>query len=1210
MPKDEFYAKLDALVSAAKQIRRDGTFGPVDPEEATKDKLIDPLLESLGYTAQRRDKEFHITGEYQVDYLLKRDRPLLLLEAKSLLDKADDLFKKHQAQVTQYIRNYRFDPYAAKWERPVYWIVLTNFAQFHFIRVNEEVPTFSFRLDELIPRRDELWDLLAPENVEHDRIDDIYAERQHADLDKRFLADLKRWRLIIANGFALRNQGRPLADLTKASQQLLDRFIFCRMLETNHLIDHNKLIRQFVGYEEFFGAESEKSFSGFLRESLFREIKRNFNTELFQQPLLCDELLIDNIALATVIGHQPLTPDVAALAGLEQGPGEMLPFKHLYGYDFSKMSTDIMGAVYERFLAHQLTEKAGRIVIEDTDDLRKKEGIYYTPRYIVDYIVEQTVGAKIKPVLQQAIALLDYKNYTGAQAKILELAQIKVLDPAMGSGSFLLRAFDAFVQAYAAYNAECEHARQANGVQENLLFENAGKPLPVDRLGTRVAAANIFGVDLDDQAVEVAKLNLWIRLMTAERESIQKQLTDPARRNQALNLLPTLANNLKRGNSLIGSPIPPGCHPERSEGSSSSGPEILRSAQNDNWLKEVCAFDWNKEFPGIQFDCVIGNPPYERIQTMMGSAPKVVEFLKANYQSAAAGNFDIYVCFIERGLQLLAPTGTFGYIAPHKFFQAEYGAGIRKLLSDGQHVRKVVSFGDLQVFPQVSTYTCLLFLANEKSGSVDYSLIGDIEAFADSRAVAQNFAVDAGTLTEQPWNFIGATAGAWMKKAEHGSKPLGKVAEEIFVGLQTSADDVFLFERVLPVKGVCEVFSVALNARVKIEAKLLKAVVRSGSVGRYWAEPTYFVLFPYRVRQGEATLLTQIELRDNFPLAWDYLKQNETALRAREKGAFDNDCWYEMGRTQNLGMWETPKLMVPYMIQELSAFHDDNGHYLVNVTTGGYGLRSSTMDLRLLTALLNSQLLDAYFKQVSSNFRGGYFAANKQFIERLPIKPVEAKSKTGKELIKLVDAIQAAHRQRLQLPQALATQIAHSHRTPCSLAHYLQKDYAGAVKETKLIDDVQRKGFVTGIAIAAAKNQITITAEVADTKQAVPVSMLVLRLTFTNEPLQHFIFAALQSFLAANARKKVWTPGKTAQSVYDLIVNSLEPLVFFLPDAAENLRAIRELMKAVAKEAGTADLAAVEAEIAETDAAINTLVYELYGLTAEEQQLVERSLRS
>ena len=851
------------------------------------------------------------------------------------------------------------------------------------------------------------------------------------------------------------------------------------------------------------------------------------------------------------------------------------------------MSGDIMGEVYERFLAHRLDRKDGRIVIEDTDELRKKEGIYYTPRYIVDHIVAHTVGEKIKPVLAEALALLSYKNSKAARAKIGELAQIKVLDAAMGSGSFLLRAFDAFVDAYRQYNAECAKHKQ-RGRQSAMTLFDAPQDIPetVEKIGVRVVTENIFGVDLDEQAVDVAKLNLWTRVMATERDSIREYLRfSQTAKKITEQQLPTLANNLKRGNSLI----------------------------DDAAVAGDTAFNWENEFPEIMgrggFDCVIGNPPYERIQTMMGNAPKLVEFLKANYRSAAAGNFDIYVCFIERGLHLLSPKGSFGYIVPHKFFQTEYGKGLRTLLSDGKHVRKIISFGDLQVFPQVSTYTCLLFLSKEPLEAMEYSLIGNIDAFAATEALAQSFPVKTMSLSQSPWNFIGERAQSWMKNAEKVSKPLGEVAEEIFVGLQTSADDVFLFEAAAPLKGACDVFSTALGKPVKLEAKILKPVVRSGEIGRFWAQPTHLVLFPYRLGKDGATLLPEKELRENFPLAWDYLKLNELKLAAREHGKFKDKGWWQL-YPKNLEFWETPKVMLPYMIQRLSAFYDGGRNYFVNVTTGGFGVRcKSEFQNKFITALLNSALLDAYLRQISTNFRGGYFAANKQFIEQLPIRTIDLKSKKdttlAKQIIQHVETIQEAHRQRLQLPQKLTAEILHSHRTDCSLAHYVQKDYAAAMTAEILIDDVQRKGFVREILVQSGKKHIIIAAEVSAAKDTAPVVQPIVRLTFTNPSLQQFIYASWRSFLETNARKKNWTTGKTPQLVYDLIVNGLQPLAFFQVSAADNLRAIRDLMKSVAKELGASDLAAVEHEIAETDEAINQLVYQLYGLTEAEIQMVE-----
>ena len=1181
--KDKFFAELETLIAKARELQSHG-FDEQEPEAATCNDLIRPFLDALGFRTQNIKPEFKILGD-SVDYLLKSARPLMFVEAKSLLDCwGKNLFDKHREQVHRYIQNYRLSPEITAMDQPVKWILLTNFAQFHFIRVNEVTPSFSFKLDDLWPRREELWELLALENLEANRIDEIYDQHKRAGLDQMFLADLKRWRLLIANGFALRNPKRSLDEITLASQQLLDRFIFCLMLETQRLVEFNKLARTYSNYEVLY-ARADKTFGEVLRESLFVEIKNDFNTELFEQPLLCDELAIDNAVLSAVIGHEPLAPELAAQCGFESGQGELLAFRHLYRYDFSLMSSDVMGAVYERFLAHKLFQNGGRVVIEDTDELRKKEGIYYTPQYIVDYIVAHTLGEKIKPILAEAKTLLGYKNFKGAIAKIRELGEIKVLDPAMGSGSFLLRAFDALVKAYDDYNQECRRIKKERNGHGALFDADLVIAEEVLDAPLHVLTENIFGVDLDKQAVEVAKLNLWLRYMAVNRDPFLERIRRKQRGGQPLSLLPNLTKNFKRGNSLIAE----------------------QAVASDS------AFDWQAEFPEAMkhggFDVVIGNPPYERIQVMQANAPEAAEFLKANYRAAASGNFDIYVCFIERGLELLNANGFFGYICPHKFFQAEYGEPVRKLLSDGKHVRHIVSFGDQQIFPKISTYTCLLHLAKGGCEAVDYA-DAELERFASEHETLPSFKVPASRLTAAPWNFLSATTTKWMEKAVAAGKLLGELTKEVFVGLQTSADDVFLFETTAPSKNVCRVFSESLQKEVEMESALLKPVIRSGQIGRGWAQPTHLVLFPYKLAKGEAELLTEKELAKQFPLAWDYLKKNEQQLRTREHGKFAEKGWWQL-YPKNLDFWETPKILAPYMIQELSAYYDEGSNYFVNVTTGGFGLRfdSPKMD-KFVTGLLNSSLLDAYLKQISTNFRGGYFAANKQFLDKLPIKQVDPKNKREvkleKEIVEGVEAIQAAHRQRLNLPDALHRKIAHSqNRTSCNLAHYLQKDFAASVTEEKLIDDVQRTGFVHEIRLESNGNELTLTAVVADKPADKPRAMPVLRLAFKDEALRQFIYASWRQFLNENSRKHKWTKGKKPEPIYPLLVNLPGPLVYFNASAGDNLRAIRDLMKSVAAEAGSADLAAIESEIKKLDTEIDQCVYELYGLTPEEIKIVE-----
>jgi type I restriction-modification system DNA methylase subunit len=1124
--KEQFFTKLEQLVTAAKEYRR-SRFGKVDPEEATKQHLIEPLLESLGYTRDDFDKEFHILGG-QVDYLLKHNRPLMFLEAKSLLDSAPNLFNEHKQQVLEYIRNYRYDPNVAKWDQPVNWIVLTNFAQIHFIRVNEETPSFSFTLDELIPDRERLWELLALEEVERGRIDELYEQQHKAELDKRFLADLKRWRLIIANGFALRNSGATLQDLTKASQQLLDRFIFCRMLEAHRLTEHNRLARQFAHYDELYPPPPMIPFSEFLRQPLFADIKAKFNTELFDQPQLCDQLAIDNDALAVVIGHQPLTPDIAGQCGIEYGQGELLPsFKHLYGYDFSRMSGDVMGSVYERFLAHKLSEQDGRIAIEDTDELRKKEGIYYTPRYIVDYIVAHTVGERIKPILTEALALLAYKNSKAARAKIGELAQIKVLDAAMGSGSFLLRAFDSFVDAYRQYNAECaRHKRQ--GRQSGMMLFDAPQDIPetVEKIGLHVVTENIFGVDLDEQAVEVAKLNLWIRVMATERDAIREYLRfSQTAKKITEQQLPTLVNNLKRGDSLI----------------------------DESAVAGNSAFNWQKEFPEIiqrdGFDCVIGNPPYRMLQPH-NTTQETLAYLRKNYV-AAEFKIDLFHLFLQRGLSLLRGGGNFGYIIPTTLLNNVYAEALRDWIA-GLCCIEQIAVASEKVFQDADVHTSVLILRKEPdagkrlaqriltTAELSATFAGNPEAF--SRTPQASFAKTSGHV----WNIlINEDNASFIERLSMEFATLEKVST-INRGLITGDREKH--------------FSSTKKSSAYVP------ILEGADVLRYCTlSPSTYVLLDKPETAGGS---------------WDrdlHLAPHKIAVR-------------QISQTPTASMVTKPFAVTGNLF-----------------TVRGKNLK----DELYLLGIINSRLTDFFWRTMFADFKTSFPQVTIASLAQLPIKVINPKSKSdtalAKQLVQHVETIQEAHRQRLQLPQTLTTEVMHSKRAACSLAHYVQKDYAAAVTAEILIDDVQRKGFVREISVQSGKKHIIIAAEVSAAKDAAPVVQPVVRLTFTNPALQQFIYASWRSFLETNARKKTWTTGKTPQSIYDLIVNGLQPLAFFQMSAADNLRAIRDLMKSIAQEVGTCDLAAVEHEIAETDEGINELVYQLYGLTEEEVKIVEES---
>jgi hypothetical protein len=179
-------------------------------------------------------------------------------------------------------------------------------------------------------------------------------------------------------------------------------------------------------------------------------------------------------------------------------------------------------------------------------------------------------------------------------------------------------------------------------------------------------------------------------------------------------------------------------------------------------------------------------------------------------------------------------------------------------------------------------------------------------------------------------------------------------------------------------------------------------------------------LFPYRVQGEDASIIDSTELSAKYPLAWDYLNANREKLRERERGKFRDSEWYRFGRSQNIGMWEQPKILVPYMMKRLSAHFDRyGGMCFVNVTTGGYGLTAkdaSITSYEYLTGLLNSKVLAFFFQNVASTFQGGYFGASKQYLEQLPIRTIDfddpADVARHDKMVSLVQQMLDLHEQR------------------------------------------------------------------------------------------------------------------------------------------------------------------------------------------------------
>ena len=506
-------------------------------------------------------------------------------------------------------------------------------------------------------------------------------------------------------------------------------------------------------------------------------------------------------------------------------------------------------------------------------------------------------------------------------------------------------------------------------------------------------------------------------------------------------------------------------------------------------------------------------------------------------------------------------------------------------------------------------------------------------------------------FSDKQWLFTLGDIAPLIEKLDHFPIKLATVAH-LFVGLQTDADDVFILEEIRQDKNKVLCKSEATGKEHWFENQHLKPFLKGSlNIRRYYfSDVTKRLIFPYGNKDKKISIISAGEYAHSFPLTWAYLQENKDRLAARNKGKMTEE-WHGYIYKKNHGRFSAPKLLVPSLATGSCFASDTEGNYYFVGSGGGggggYGITindDKKVSYPYLLGVLNSSLLSFYLKVTSTPYQGGYIALNRQYIDQLPIKIVDPKNKREarleKEIVEHVEAIQAAHKQRLKLPDALYRKVAHSqNRTPCNLAHYLQKNFAAAVKPEILIDDVQRTGFVHEIRLESNGNELTFTATVVDAAGSARVPRAesgvapdssvgqsfrrdaenrapeerapqpILRLHFKDDALRQFIYASWRQFLDANSRKKKWTTGKKPEPIYPLLVNTLEPMVYFSTGAGDNLRAIHDLMKTVAAEAGSADLAAIEAEINKLDIEIDRRVYELYGLTDEEIKIVEGTTR-
>ncbi len=721
--------------------------------------------------------------------------------------------------------------------------------------------------------------------------------------DEKFLKKLEEYRLTIAKAFKKEDESLTAEELTEATQKVIDRLVFIRFLEDKN-IEADYIVDQ-------ISAKKGAAWKSFLAWS--KELDVKYNGIVFKP---------HHIDYASFI---PPNDDVFLKVCADLSHRES---KTLLSY----VSVEILGSIYEQFLGKVITATAKRADIEEKPEVRKAGGVYYTPQYIVKYIVANTVKKTLEGKTPQ------------------EASKLRFADIACGSGSFLIAVYDAVlhhVEAY--YNAHPEEARKAKCIEidkDVFALSLAQK--------RQILTDNIYGVDIDNQAVEVAQLSLFLKLLETESGSLVGQITF-----ERTKILPDLSKNILCGNSLVEYDI-----------------QDLFPLTQENEHK-IKPFDFRSSFKDIMskggFDAIVGNPPYVR-QESLGD---LKNYFQKRYE-VFQGTADLYTYFIERGVSLLKDGGKFSYIVANKWMRANYGLPLRKWLKK-QCLEEIVDFGDLQVFKGATTYPCIIKIAKDKRHDAFNAVNVKTLEFEDlaSYVSSNSFEVDFNSVSDDGWSLNDLKSYNILEKMKGIGKPLGVYLDnEIYYGIKTGLNEAFVID------------DETRNRIVEVDKKSTELIVPflAGREIKRYNEPAptkYLILIPsgWTKKQKSSIKHAWSVLEEMYPAIASHLKQFEQKASARSDMG---DYWWELRPCVYYDVFANPKILLPDISLRGNFMLDKKGGcYSVNTT---YVIKSSDV---FLLGILNSKLTTFFYSNLSASYSGGYYRFIYQYLVQIPIPTLD-----------------------------------------------------------------------------------------------------------------------------------------------------------------------------------------------------------------------------
>ena len=573
----------------------------------------------------------------------------------------DKLFYVEAKRPSETITNntyvYQLKRYA--WSSKLPLAILTNFRELAIYRVQKRpskrqgpaVDRIKYiPYEKYVDEWDYIKNIFSKEAVRkgefHKFVEDYKKEKGDETVDEAFLNDIEKWRFDIARNIIQNNTeiGLDSSQLTYSVQRIIDRLLFLRVCEDRgiekfgnlkRLLDKQNISQSFYDYCE----DADTTYNSGLFHFKSQEGRNDDSLDTLTHTLTIEDKIFKRII------HSLYYPECP--------------------YAFNVLSSDFFGTVYEQFLGKIISIKPKTVKIVNKPELKKGQGVYYTPEYIVRYIIEKTVRSFCEGKTPE------------------DVSKLRVIDIACGSGAFLIQAYTTLLNWHLEYyrsNQEKSHlnARKIYKGQEGETFLSIKEK-------RKILLNNIYGVDKDFVAVEVAKLGLLLKLLEGDGKLTfeEQQLFIPK------HILPDLSENIKCGDSLID----------------------LQFPQEDISLNNTLSFNWNKQYSTIMnkeggFDIVIGNPPYVR-QESLKKLKSLKNYFESTYETYQ-GKVDLYVYFIERGHKLLKEGGQLCYIVSNKWMRTDYGQNLRSWLKS-KKILEIVDFGTLPVFTKASnTWPCII----------------------------------------------------------------------------------------------------------------------------------------------------------------------------------------------------------------------------------------------------------------------------------------------------------------------------------------------------------------------------------------------------------------------------------------------------------------------------------------------------------------------